>query len=76
MSFRIEDLMVQVLPRDPDGRSEGDLEMCDDTTRSGDEGKECSDNTRASGGTGGTKKAEAELALLRAQLRQALESRV
>jgi hypothetical protein len=59
MSFRSEDLMADFLP-----------------PRQGDEedDKECTNNTRAGGGSGGTKTSEAELALLRAQLRQALDA--
>lgn len=61
MSFRIDDLMVSVLPQ-----GQGDDE---------DSGQECgTQTTRPGGGTGGTRNAEAELALLKVQLLQALEA--
>lgn len=66
MSFRIEDLMVSVMP----------LAACGDVTKSDDDNRECGNDTKPGGGTGGTKHAEADLALLKAQLRQALENRV
>lgn len=61
MSFRIDDLMVAVLPQGQSDEDDADQECAGSTTRPG-------------GGTGGTRNTEAELALLKAQLRQAREA--
>lgn len=61
MSFRSEEVMVGLLLQ-----GQGD----------DDDNQECNNSTRAGGDTGGTKNALADLALLRARLRQALEIRV
>jgi hypothetical protein len=64
MSFRIDDLMVSVLPQGQGDDEDVDQECGGSSTRPGG----------GTGGTGGTKASDAELALLQAQLRQALEA--